>query len=201
MANIGVLALQGDFLEHESTLRRLGADVRQVRKPNELTGLDGLVIPGGESTTFSRLIQDFDLFEPLQGFLHSGAPTWGTCAGLIMLAERVDNLKFPTFGVLDVGVRRNGFGRQVDSFESDIAVPALGPEAYHAVFIRAPVISDVGGSVEVLARLAAGDGESVVAVRQGNFLGTSFHPELTQDARFHQYFLDMVARAGSTSDV
>ena len=201
MANIGVLALQGDFLEHESILRRLGADVRQVRKPTELPGLHGLVIPGGESTTFSRLIQDFDLFDPLQSFLHTGAPTWGTCAGLIMLAERVDNLRFPTFSVLDVGVRRNGYCRQVDSFEADIAVPALGPEAYHAVFIRAPVITDVGGRVEVLARLSAGGADSVVAVRQGNFLGTAFHPELTADTRFHQYFLDMVARAGSRSDV
>lgn len=201
MANIGVLALQGDFLEHESVLRRLGADVRQVRQFSDLAGLDGLVIPGGESTTFSRLIQDFGLFDPLNRLLQDGVPAWGTCAGLILLAKRVDNLGFPTFGVLDVGVQRNGYGRQADSFESDIDVPALGPEDFHAVFIRAPVISDVGGEVDVLARLPAADGDSPVAVRQGNFLGTAFHPELTDDPRFHEYFLDIVASARRTANV
>src|SRR3990170_222411 len=192
MTTIGVLALQGDFVEHEAALRRLGVETREVRRPGELTGLDGLILPGGESTTFGRLMLDFGLYEPLKDVIVQGLPVWGTCAGMIVLAQGAANLPYPTFGALDISVRRNAYGRQLDSFETDIAVPALGSHPFHAVFIRAPVVSDVGPGVEVLARLAAEDGGSVVALRQGNVLATAFHPELTADTRFHRYFLDMV---------
>lgn len=186
MTKIGVLALQGDFAEHAQRLRCLGVEVREIRLPAQLEGLDGLIIPGGESTTIARLIDSYRLLDPLRLLAASGMPLWGTCAGAIMLAQRVPDLDRPTLGVMDIGIRRNAFGRQVDSFEVDLAVPALGEQPYHAVFIRAPVITDLGESVEVLARL---DDSRIVAARTGNLLATAFHPELTGDDRFHRYFL------------
>jgi 5'-phosphate synthase pdxT subunit len=197
------LALQGDFIEHEVVLRRLGADARQVRAPDDLRDLDGLIIPGGESTTFCRLMHDFSLYDPLRAVIKSGLPVWGTCAGLIVLAQRVTDLDYPTLEALDVTVRRNAYGRQVDSFEVDLEIPALeSGTPFHAVFIRAPVVEQVGGGVEVLARLPEDpdlSGGSVVAVRQGPLLATSFHPELTDDTRFHRYFLDIVRQQGRGS--
>lgn len=206
MTTIGILALQGDFVEHQAVLRRLNVGVRQVRAGDELRGLDGLIIPGGESTTFCRLMHDFDLYEPLRALIESGLPVWGTCAGLIVLAQRAPDLEFPTLGVLDITVRRNAFGRQADSFEAELSVPALNsadsPRPFHGVFIRAPVVDDVGGGVEVLARLPADGGSkegSPVALRQGPGLATSFHPELTEDERFHRYFLEIVRQQGRRS--
>jgi 5'-phosphate synthase pdxT subunit len=203
---IGILALQGDFVEHQAVLRRLNVGVRQARASDELHGLDGLIIPGGESTTFCRLMHDFDLYEPLRALIESGLPVWGTCAGLIVLAERAPDLDFPTLGALDITARRNAFGRQLDSFEADLSVPALNsadsPRPFHGVFIRAPVVDDVGGGVEVLARLpadAGSKGGSPAALRQGPRLATSFHPELTEDDRFHRYFLEIVRQQGRRS--
>lgn len=198
MTTVGVLALQGDFVEHQAVLRGLGVDVRQVRAPAQLRDLEGLIIPGGESTTFCRLMQDFGLYEPLQAQLKTGLPVWGTCAGLIVLAQRATDLDYPTLGALDVTVRRNAYGRQVDSFEADLDVPALpnGDRPFHGVFIRAPVVEEVGQSVEVLSRLPDGAGSGAVALRQGSLLATSFHPELTNDDRFHAYFLDIVRGEG-----
>lgn len=194
MTTIGVLALQGDFLEHAAMLKHLGVDVREVRTAEQLKGLDGLIIPGGESTTFGRLIEDFRLFEPLSAFVRSGTPTWGTCAGMILLAQHASVLPFPTLQAIDIAVDRNAYGRQVDSFEADIGVPQFGADPYHAVFIRAPVVTSVGPGVEVLASCARVDGEAErpVAVRQGAVMATSFHPELTSDTRFHRYFVDLV---------
>ncbi|MCS7281788.1 MAG: pyridoxal 5'-phosphate synthase glutaminase subunit PdxT [Anaerolineae bacterium] len=187
---IGVLALQGAFLEHEAMLRRLGVQTRQVRLPRDLEGLDGLIIPGGESTSIGYLAERRGLLEPLREFALSGRPVWGTCAGMILLArEIVDGIPGqPVLGLMDITVRRNAFGRQVNSFETDLEVPTLGDPPFPAVFIRAPVIERVGPEVEVLARLEEG---SPVAVRQGNLLATAFHPELTTDARFHRYFLGL----------
>jgi 5'-phosphate synthase pdxT subunit len=206
VTTIGVLALQGDFVEHQAVLRRLNVGVRQVRAGSELRDLDGLIIPGGESTTFCRLMQDFNLYEPLRALIESGLPVWGTCAGLIVLAQRAPDLDFPTLDALDVTVRRNAYGRQVDSFEADLPVSALNsahsPRPFHGVFIRAPVVADVGVGVEVLARLPAdarNTGGSPVALRQGSLLATSFHPELTDDDRFHRYFLKIVRQQGRRS--
>ncbi|HEY8477106.1 MAG TPA: pyridoxal 5'-phosphate synthase glutaminase subunit PdxT [Chloroflexota bacterium] len=182
---IGVLALQGDFLEHEVVLGRLGVETRQVRLPADLDGLDGLVIPGGESTTMTRLARDFDLVEPLQQLVRDGLPVFGTCAGMILLAREVDG-RPGLLGGLDVSVRRNAFGRQVESFEIDLPVPELGEDPVRAVFIRAPVVERVGPGVRVLARLPD---ERVVAVQQGRVIGAAFHPELTPDDRFHRYFV------------
>ncbi len=194
MTTIGVLALQGDFIEHAAVLRRLRVEPRQVRAAQELRGLDGLIIPGGESTTFCRLMGDFHLYEPLGALVRTGFPIWGTCAGMIVLAKQVPDLEFPTLEALDIHVLRNAYGRQVDSFEADLDVPALGGAPFHAVFIRAPVVEAVEPGVEVLASLPpdAARGGSAVAVRQGPFLATAFHPELTDDPRFHRYFLEMV---------
>lgn len=200
MTTIGVLALQGDFIEHEAMLRRLGAATRQVRSAGELRGLDGLIIPGGESTTFCRLMEDFGLYEPLGALVRLGVPVWGTCAGMIVLARRASSLPYRTLGALDIEVVRNAYGRQVQSFEADLDVPALGQKPFHAIFIRAPVVGEVGEGVEVLATLCRDSGdESPVAVRQGVLLATSFHPELTDDPRFHAYFLDIVRSAGRSS--
>jgi 5'-phosphate synthase pdxT subunit len=201
VTTVGVLALQGDFLEHVNMLRALGVDAREVRTAEELKSLDGLIIPGGESTTFGRLIGDFKLQEPLSAFVRSGVPVWGTCAGMIMLSRHASDLEFPTLQAIDIEVDRNAYGRQVDSFEADIDVAALGSEPYHAVFIRAPVVASVGEKVEVLARCRRDDAspERPVAVRQGVIMATSFHPELTNDTRFHRYFLDIVNNAGRPS--
>ena len=191
MTRIGVLALQGDFAEHISVLRRLGSEAREVRRPEELSGLDGLIIPGGESTTISRLMTEYDLAEPLRELAQDSFPVWGTCAGMIVLARRAADLEWPTLAALNITVRRNAFGRQVDSFETDLSVRALGVAPFHAVFIRAPSVEEVGEDVEVLATLEDG---RVVAVRQRNALATAFHPELTDDDRFHSYFLEMTRR-------
>ncbi|HEY5640132.1 MAG TPA: pyridoxal 5'-phosphate synthase glutaminase subunit PdxT [Dehalococcoidia bacterium] len=200
MTVIGILALQGDFLEHASVLRRIGAEPREVRSADQLRALEGLIIPGGESTTFGRLIEDFHLQEPLRAFTHSGIPTWGTCAGMIALARHASDLPFPTLEAIDIEVDRNAYGRQVDSFEADLDVPVLGSEPFHAVFIRAPVVTSAGEGVEVLATVQH-DGEppTPVAVQQGAVLATSFHPELTADTRFHQYFLDIARSQGRAS--
>jgi 5'-phosphate synthase pdxT subunit len=191
MATIGVLALQGDFREHREVLERLGATTPEVRLPVDLEGLDGLIIPGGESTAIVRLMRTSHLFEPLRKLADDGFPIWGTCAGMILLAKRLDGTGIPALQAMDIAVRRNAFGRQVDSFEADLRVSALGDPPYRAIFIRAPIIEDVGPAVEVLARLPDG---TPVAARQGRLLATAFHPELTPDDRFHRYFLHGVAR-------
>jgi len=197
VTTIGVLALQGDFIEHEAMLRRLNVITRQVRTVDHLRGLDGLILPGGESTTFCRLMDDFALYEPLRAFVRTGAPVWGTCAGLIVLARHASDLDFPTLDALDIEALRNAYGRQVDSFEADLDVPQLGSEPFHAVFIRAPVVASVGSGVEVLAsvRDERTGADAPVAVRQGSVMATAFHPELTNDTRFHSYFLDIVKAA------
>jgi 5'-phosphate synthase pdxT subunit len=191
---IGVLALQGDFREHHQALLRMGVLASEVRLPRELEGLDGVVIPGGESTAIVRLLVASNLLEPLKNLAGSGFPMWGTCAGMILLAKRLDPTGTLALEVMDIGVRRNAFGRQVDSFEADLTVPVLGDSPYHAVFIRAPIIEEVGPSVEVLARLPDG---TAVAVREGRILATAFHPELTKDLRFHRYFVHTVAGLAS----
>lgn len=187
---IGVLALQGAFIEHEKMLRRLGVDAIEVRLPEELAGLDGLIIPGGESTTIGKLAVKWRLLEPIRALAEAGRPVWGACAGMILMAQEVtDGVPAqPLLGLMDIAVARNAFGRQVDSFEADLEVPALGKPPFHAVFIRAPLIERVGTEVEVLARLEDG---AVVAARQGNLLATAFHPELTEDDRFHRYFMGL----------
>ena len=193
---IGVLALQGDVREHDRALRAVGADPVPVRRADELTGLDGLVLPGGESTTIGRLLDVFDLLAPLRDAVRGGLPVYGSCAGMILLADEVvDGLPGqPVVGGLDVQVRRNAFGRQVDSFETDLDVAGVDDGSVHAVFIRAPWVEHAGDDVEVLARVP-GDGPAggrVVAVRQGPLLATSFHPELTGDTRVHGLFVDIV---------
>jgi 5'-phosphate synthase pdxT subunit len=184
---VGVLALQGAFREHIEMLRRLGHEAVEVRLPEHLEGLDALILPGGESTTMGKLLDAYKLREPLRAFARSGKPTWGTCAGLILLAHNVGRPQ-PLLDLMDVCVERNAFGRQVESFETDLNIPALGETAFPAVFIRAPVIESVGAGVEVVARLPDG---RIVAARQGNLLGSSFHPELTGDPRLHAYFLGL----------
>ena len=191
MATIGVLALQGDFREHRRVLEDLGVAAPEVRLPGDLEGVDGLIIPGGESTTISRLLRTSHLLEPLRKLAGDGFPLWGTCAGMILLAKRLDETGIPALEAMDIGVRRNAFGRQVDSFEADLQVAVLGDPLYRAVFIRAPIIEDVGPAVEVLARLPDG---TPVAARQGRLLATAFHPELTSDNRFHRFFLEQVGR-------
>jgi 5'-phosphate synthase pdxT subunit len=201
VTTIGVLALQGDFIEHEHALRKLGVETREVRLGDRLRGLDGLIIPGGESTTFCRLMADFNLVEPLRAFVKGGVPTWGTCAGMIVLAKQASDLDFPTLEAIDIHVLRNAYGRQVDSFETDLDVPALGGDPFHAVFIRAPVVESVGAGVKVLASVRDDHTgrDMPVAVEQGTVIASSFHPELTNDTRFHAYFLDIVRSAGRSS--
>jgi 5'-phosphate synthase pdxT subunit len=189
---IGVLAIQGDFAEHVVMLKRLGVETAEVRLPTHLDGLDGLILPGGESTTIGKLSLDFGLLEPLREFGRTHA-LWGTCAGAIFLSKDARRSQ-PLLGIMDITVERNAFGRQVDSFEADLDIPAFHPAAgtstpYHAVFIRAPIIESVFGEASVLATLPDG---RIVAARQGKLLATSFHPELTQDTRFHEYFLALV---------
>ena len=190
MARVGVLALQGDFAEHLQVLRRLSVEGVEVRLPRDLGGVDALIIPGGESTTIARLLDLYHLAEPVKERVRSGMPVWGTCAGMILAARELTEDRPRPLALVDIVVTRNAFGRQVDSFEEDIQVPALGEQAFRAVFIRAPVIREVGEGVEVMARLA--DGTPVVA-RQGCALVTAFHPELTDDPRFHTYFLSWVS--------
>ncbi|MGD1991800.1 MAG: pyridoxal 5'-phosphate synthase glutaminase subunit PdxT [Anaerolineae bacterium] len=190
---IGVLALQGAFIEHQKTLRRVGVDTVQVRLPEHLEPIDGLIIPGGESTTIGRMARRWGLLEPIKALARSGRPLWGTCAGMILLAKEVIDAVAdqPRLALMDITVRRNAFGRQVDSFEADLDVRELGEPPFHGVFIRAPLIERVGPQGRILAQL---DDGTVVAAQQGNLLATAFHPELTADDRFHRYFVDMALK-------
>ncbi len=187
MSTIGVLALQGDFREHVETLRRMGLNAPEVRLPRDLDRLDGLIVPGGESTTIVRLMRSTGLLEPLRSRAQDAFPIWGTCAGMIVLAKRLDETGLPGLQAMDITVRRNAFGRQADSFETDLPIAALGGAPFHAVFIRAPIIEAAGPGVEIIARLADG---TPVAAREGRLLATAFHPELTADTRLHRLFLD-----------
>lgn len=193
-AVVGILALQGDVREHAEAIQAAGGQVRSVRRPEELVGLDGLVIPGGESTTMVKLLTVFEVWEPLKQVLDAGLPVYGSCAGMIMLAtEVVDGISGqPGLEVIDMSVRRNAFGRQTESFETDMMIDVLGEPVMRAVFIRAPWVERVGGGVEVLAAVTDEAGTHPVAVRQGSALATSFHPEVTGDHRIHKLFLDMV---------
>ena len=195
---VGVLALQGDVREHQRILVALDVNAPSVRTPQDLEGLDGLIIPGGESTTIARLAETLGMLEPLREVVSGGLPVFGSCAGMILLADRLVGAPAgqPTIGGLHVTVRRNAFGRQVDSFEADLDIPVLGPSPMRAVFIRAPWVEQVGEDVEVLATVRQGPAAgTIVAVQQGVLLGTSFHPELTGDVRMHRHFLDLVRTA------
>jgi len=188
---IGVLALQGDFEAHLKMLEEAGAQGKAVRLPEQLAEIDGIIIPGGESTTIGKLMVMYGLDEVLREKIRQHVPVWGTCAGLILLARETDNALVgqPLLASMDIRVRRNAFGSQRESFETDLSVPALGEAPFHAFFIRGPAIEEVGPGVEVLAALNDG---TIVAVREGTLLGTAFHPEVSGDARFHQYFLRIV---------
>ena len=210
---VGVLALQGAFIEHVYALRDLGAEPKQVRLPEDLAGLDGLIIPGGESTTIGKLMTRWDLIEPIREMAAEGKAIWGTCAGMILLAKDIGGLDQPLLGLMDIKVERNAFGSQLDSFEADLQVPAFEKELsgqasttghpFHAVFIRAPLIQKVGPQAEEIARIPGEEEvgpdlttderrqDIIVAARQDNLLATAFHPELTPDRRFHQLFLKM----------
>ncbi|MBI2329242.1 MAG: pyridoxal 5'-phosphate synthase glutaminase subunit PdxT [Chloroflexi bacterium] len=188
---IGVLAVQGAFAEHVAVLCKLGVEAVPIRLPRQLEGLDGLVIPGGESSSISRLMLDYNLASQIKNLASNDLPIFGTCAGMILLANEIsDRENVEPLGVMKIRVRRNAFGRQTESFEAELAIPVLGEKLFPGVFIRAPLIEQVNGDVEILARLADG---TTVAARQGKLLAAAFHPELTDDPRFHQFFLDIVA--------
>jgi 5'-phosphate synthase pdxT subunit len=189
--HIGVLALQGDFQAHLKMLAELGVEGKAVRLPKHLQDLDGIIVPGGESTTIGKLMVLYGLVEPLRQQIQEGFPVWGTCAGLILLARETDNALIgqPLLATMHIRVRRNAFGSQRESFETDLSVPVLGEAPFHALFIRGPAVESVGPQVEVLATL---DDGTIVAVREGALLGTAFHPEVAGDTRFHQYFLRIV---------
>ena len=189
MVRIGVLALQGAFVEHVALLEKLDVQAFPVRLAQDLTALDGIIIPGGESTTMLHLMKEYDLGAPLKGLALDGLPIMGTCAGMVMLAKHASALDRQTLGAMDIDVKRNAFGRQVDSFETDLDIPAIGEPPFHAVFIRAPFIERTGDGVEVLAKLADGAG---VAARQGKLIALAFHPELTSDLRLHSFFVEVV---------
>jgi pyridoxal 5'-phosphate synthase pdxT subunit len=189
---VGVLALQGAVREHVTALRAVGAEPVEVRLPRDLEGLDGLILPGGESTTMRRLMDRYDLTEPIRALARRGAPMLGTCAGMILLADRLTDGEEPVLRLLDIEVHRNGYGPQLDSFEADLDVPSLGDEPLHGVFIRAPIVTDVGAGVEILARDPDG---RPIAVRSGSVLATAFHPELTADRRLHRLFVDLITTA------
>jgi len=186
---IGVLALQGAVREHVEALRDVGAEPVEVRLPRDLAGLDALILPGGESTTMRKLIDEYGLREPIRALASAGAPMLGTCAGMILLADRIADGAEPVFPLLDIEVRRNAYGRQLDSFEADLEMPILGTEPLHGVFIRAPVVSDVGPAAEILAVDPHG---RPIAVRQGRVIATAFHPELTGDRRVHELLVRML---------
>jgi 5'-phosphate synthase pdxT subunit len=190
MTRIGVLALQGDVAEHQRMLAEAGADSMAVKRAEQFDDVDGLIIPGGESTTIGKLLRRFEMLEPLRDRVREGLPVYGTCAGMILLANDIQDagVDQPSIGGMDIAVRRNAFGRQRESFETDLPVPAIGGKPLHAVFIRAPLIDDVGDAVQVLATLPDG---RAVAARQRNMLVSSFHPELTDDLRMHRYFIDV----------
>jgi pyridoxal 5'-phosphate synthase pdxT subunit len=187
---IGVLASQGAFIEHIEILKQLETEAVPVRLPGELRELDGLIIPGGESTTISRLMTAYNLMDKIGELARGGLPLFGTCAGMILMARQISGNAAKTLGLMDITVRRNAFGRQVDSFETELAIPALGKAPFPAVFIRAPVIENCAEGVETIARLKDGQ---IVAAREGKMLAAAFHPELTNDTRFHKYFLDIVS--------
>ncbi|MBD8897311.1 MULTISPECIES: pyridoxal 5'-phosphate synthase glutaminase subunit PdxT [Desulfovibrio] len=187
---VGVLALQGAFREHVAAVASLGATAREVRQLKDIEGIDALIIPGGESTTIGKLLNEWNMLEPLRQRILDGMPVYGSCAGLILLCRDIENSDQPRLGVLDATVRRNAFGRQVDSFETNLSIPEIGADPLPAVFIRAPVITGVGAGVKVLAEV---NGQAV-AVRQNNILATSFHPELTPDTRMHSYFLSFCGK-------
>jgi 5'-phosphate synthase pdxT subunit len=187
---IGVLASQGAFIEHIEILEKLDAEALPVRLPGELKGLDGLIIPGGESTTISRLMTAYNLMEKIGAMAREGLPLFGTCAGMILMAKHISGNGSPSLGLMDISVRRNAFGRQIESFETELAIPALGKTPFPAVFIRAPLIEKCDKGVEILARLKDG---TIVAAREGKLLVAAFHPELTGDTRFHKYFLEIVS--------
>jgi len=188
--SIGVLVLQGAFIEHIQVLRKLNVDAFPVRLPQELQGIDALIIPGGESTAITKLMQSYNLAEAVRGLVLDGLPVFGTCAGMILLAKSATQMNSETIGAINIEVKRNAFGRQIDSFETDLFIPALGEEPFHAIFIRAPIITKAGLEVKILAELE--DNKSVAAI-QGKVLVCAFHPELTDDLRFHRYFLESVA--------
>ena len=195
---IGVLALQGAFVEHMAMLRQLGVEAVPVRLPEGLEGLDGVVIPGGESTTIGKLMVTYGLLEPLRRTIEAGTPVYGTCAGMILLARDIGTAAQPLLGAMDIVVKRNAFGRQLDSFEQEIAVPELGAQPFHAIFIRAPAIERVGPRARALARL---DDGTIVAAQQGHLLATAFHPELSHDTRLHECFVALCAeRAARRSE-
>jgi 5'-phosphate synthase pdxT subunit len=187
VSTVGVLALQGDFAEHIAILRRLDVDAREVRLPSDLEAINRLIIPGGESTTISRLLQMYGLLDPIRVFA-AHRPVWGTCAGMIVMAKRATDLDRETLGLMDVSVIRNAFGRQLDSFETDLEIEELDGPPFHAVFIRAPLITETGPDVKVMAQI---QGKGIVAAREGHLLATAFHPELTDDLRIHRYFLSL----------
>lgn len=191
MTRIGVLALQGDFAEHAVALRNAGAQAVEVRLAADLDGVDGLIVPGGESTTIITLMREYGVDKKLAALAARGFPVLGTCAGMIVLAARVAGAEQPCLGLIDLDVRRNAFGRQVDSFETDLTVSVLGKDPLHAIFIRAPIIERTGPEVQVLARLPNG---TPVAAQQGSVLVCAFHPELTTDSRFHHYFTTLATR-------
>ena len=186
---IGVLAAQGAFAEHIAVLRQLEVEALTIRLPQELVGIDGLIIPGGESTSISKLMRDYNLIDEISSMAQNGLPIFGTCAGMILLAKEISDSDASPLRLMDIIVRRNAFGRQRESFEADIAIPSLGEKPFPAVFIRAPLIEKVNNGVEILAKLEDG---TTVAARQGRLLASAFHPELTDDRRFHQYFLGMI---------
>jgi 5'-phosphate synthase pdxT subunit len=189
---IGVLASQGAFIEHIKHLSRLKVEALPVRLAPQLDGLDGLVIPGGESTTITKLMASSNLTEAIKKLARKGFPIFGTCAGMIVLSTKNSDQDVEPLGLMDIIVKRNAFGRQVDSFETELSIPVLGEKPFPAVFIRAPLIEKANSNVEILSRLSDG---TIVAARQGNLLVAAFHPELTDDLRFHRYFLDMVRGA------
>ena len=188
---VGVLALQGTFIEHIGMLRQLGVEAPPIRLPHELNTLDGLIIPGGESTTMLRLMESFGLIKPIREMARNGLAIWGTCAGMVLLAKNISNYEMETLGLMDTKIRRNAFGSQIDSFEVDLEIPLVGEEPFHAVFIRAPVIKEAETDVIILSRLPD---STIVVAKQNRLLACAFHPEFTDDLRFHRYFLNMVSQ-------
>jgi 5'-phosphate synthase pdxT subunit len=186
---VGVLALQGTFIEHIGILRQLSVEAPPIRLPHELNTLDGLIIPGGESTTMLRLMESFGLIQPIREMARDGLSIWGTCAGMVLLAKSISNYEMETLGLMDMKIRRNAFGSQIDSFEIDLEIPLVGEEPFHAVFIRAPVIKEAEPGVKILSCLPD---STIVAARQNRLLACAFHPEFTDDLRLHSYFLNMV---------
>jgi 5'-phosphate synthase pdxT subunit len=188
---VGVLALQGTFIEHISILRQLDVEAPAIRLPHELDTLDGLIIPGGESTTMLRLMESFGLIQPIKEMARDGLAIWGTCAGMVLLARSIYNYEMETLGLMGMTIRRNAFGSQIDSFEVDLEIPLVGEEPFHAVFIRAPIVKEAKPGVKILSRLPD---STIVAARQDRLLACAFHPEFTDDLRFHRYFLNMVSQ-------